>query len=622
MFFRLCKTLFNHNSTSLRQRRPIPSRAKLFSQLESLEAREMMSAIHAASVPAAHAAVKQASVAANANNIYLATDLVSDQPGVAPITDSTLVNGWGIAVDPTSGEFWVSAADSGVSEVYGGDVAGKPLNSKYKVAIPGGAPTGQVFNATTDFKVSDLYYTRPAQFITSSEAGAVTGWNYYVGLKPGEGIPSKLAVTTFQATDGAVYKGLAEGNNGTANYLYLADFHNNKIDVLDSKYQLTHLAGSFSDPNLPTGYAPFNIAAINGKLYVSYAVQDAEKHDDVPASGRGVIDVFDLNGNLQKRLATSGALNSPWGMVQAPATFGSFGNALLVGNFGDGTINAFNAASGSYLGRLSGAGNSPLVIDGLWGLAFGNGVTAGEANALYYAAGPEHESHGLFGKITANPAGTLPLTVELKGDNLYITGSRNSENIHVNKVGDATIAITYNGLAAPQSFNASAVGTIHFKGLAGADIFTVDNAISATVIAYGGAGNDTLIGGSGNNILIGGTGSDTLAGNVGRDILIGGDGTDALLGIGNDDILISGRTIYDGNEQALLQLFTTWNSNKSYNSRVASLRTGGTGLPKLDQTTVFNDPLQDTLTGNAGLDWFFGTLPDLLKDWNSSEKIN
>jgi uncharacterized protein (TIGR03118 family) len=577
---------------------------------------------------------------------YLATNLISDQPGVAPITDPTLINAWGISLSPTGGAFWVSSNHGDLSQVYGGDVNGGPMTQPFKVAIPGGAPTGQVFNGTgsaTDFSITDGTNTKPAIFIFASEAGEITAWNPGVGVVAGATGPSLTAEVGFAATDGAIYKGLALGQMNGANFLFATDFHNGKIDVIDGQFhKATLAAGAFVDPNMPAGYAPFGIANIGGKLYVSYAKQDAAKEDDSGGMGHGFIDVFETNGTLDKRLVSRGDLNSPWGMVQAPATFGTFSSDLLVGNFGDGKIHAFDPNTGKELGTLGSSSMHPLVIDGLWGLAFGNGRTAGDTNSLYFAAGPDDETHGLFGKITANAAGTSPVTAKQTGDDLAITGSRDNDQVFVTMDQQGTKInvivgaqrITVMGMGGMMNtilvggqrigqFDAASVGTIHFSGFAGNDLFVVDPDISATVIADGGAGNDQLVGGGGNNILTGGTGNDLLVGNAGRDILIGGDGMDHLIGAGNDDILIGGKTNYDADSASLLQILGVWTGTGSYTTRVTAIRAGTGGVPKLDATTVTDDGVRDQLIGNGGLDWFFGTTPqDMFIGKTSAEQAN
>ncbi len=548
---------------------------------------------------------------------YLPTDLVSDQPGVAPIRDAHLVNGWGIALNPL-GAFWVSSNGQDLSTIYTGDANGQPLmKSSLEVAIPGGAPTGQVFNGTSDFVVHSGSASGPAVFIFASESGDVTGWNPAVPPPS----PSTTAQLGFHSTDGAVFKGIALANNGAGNFLYLADFHNAKIDVLDSSFHLTSLAGSFSDPHLPAGFAPFNVAAIDGKLYVSYAKQDADKHDDVKGPGHGLIDVYDLNGHFLQRLFTGGALNSPWAMVVAPAGFGDFSGDLLVGNFGDGLIHAFDPNTGAIKGALTTSPGHPVVIDGLWGLAFGNGK-AGSKTSLYFAAGPDDEAHGLFGKITANPAGTNPVSAALANGTLTITGSPGNDRVAIGLGGSGQQIVVFAGGQQIGAFDRSAVDTIRFSGFAGNDLAVVGRHVTTPTILDGGAGNDVLIGGGGNNVLLGGPGNDRLFGRVGRDILIGGDGRDLLAGGGDDDLLIAGPTVYDAQPGMLQQIQTEWTSSDSYDMRVAALRTGAGGLPRLDATTVMDDGLRDVLVGGPGMDWFFTGMGDSITDQEAGEQVN
>ena len=355
---------------------------------------------------------------------YIATDLVSDQPGVAPITDTTLHNAWGVAVGPLT--FWVSSEGGGISEVYTGDVNGSPLvKNPLEVTIPGGEPTGQVFNNTTDFVVSSGGASGPAFFIFASNSGSISGWNPTV--------PAAVSTTAqlgFQAMDGADYTGIALASNGGANFLYATDFKNGKIDVLNSSFDLTPLAGTFTDPNLPADYAPFNIATINGQLYVSFVPREPGTAEEVHGQGNGLVDVFNTDGTFVKRLISNGKLNDPWGMVVAPSNFGDFSNDLLVGNVGSGRILAYDASTGAFEGTLSTNGH-PIEVEELWGLAFGNGTTAGDTNTLYYAGGPGDEAHGVFGKITANPAGTAVVKAVLNGDVLSITGGRDDDHVDV-----------------------------------------------------------------------------------------------------------------------------------------------------------------------------------------------
>jgi uncharacterized protein (TIGR03118 family) len=553
---------------------------------------------------------------------YLATDMVSNQPGVAPITDTNLVNAWGIALNP-GGAFWVSSNGADLSTVYTGDAGGMPLaKSSLEVSIPFGAPTGQVFNSTSDFVVTSGSASGPAKFIFASEAGYITGWNPNVPPPA----PSTSAQVGFQASvangdAGAVYKGIAMASTGGNTYLYLADFHNNKIEVHNGSFGLVTLAGSFTDPNLPAGYAPFNIAALNGKLYVSYAVQDSAAHDDVAGAGHGIIDVFDLNGNFQQRLVSHGDLNSPWGMVIAPSGFGDFSGDLLVGNFGNGRIHAYDPTTGAELGTLSQSFGHPLVIDGLWGLAFGNGA-AGSTTSLYFSAGPDHEANGLFGKITANAAGTNPVTAVLTNGNLIITGSPNDDNVQVDLVDHGQDIRVKAGGHTIGTFDLASVSTIQFNGYAGNDHIEISPQITVTAILDGGAGNDHLVSGGGNDILLGGTGKDELNGRGGRDLLIGGDGKDTLIGGKGDDLLIGGSTLYDVNSAALLQILNEWTSTDSYNTRVDKLRNGTGGLPILDATTVFDDGVRDQLVGGPGLDWFFAGTNDHIAGKKPAEQTN
>lgn len=318
------------------------------------------------------------------------TNLVSDIPGVAALTDPNLVNPWGIATSATS-PFWIADNGTGVSTLYNTSGAKLPLTVKIPSALSGVSnPTGAVFNGSTAFN-SDL-------FIFSSEDGAITGWR------------GALGTTAETLLDGssqqAVFKGLAISTIGSNSYLYASDFHNDQVDVVPSS-GAPALTGTFSDPTIPAGFAVFGIQNIDGELYVTYAKQDAAKHDEVEGLGNGYIDIFDLDGNLVKRLVSNGPLDSPWGLTIAPSGFGNVGGDLLVGNFGDGTIDAFNPTSGAFLGALDGENGDPLVIQGLWGLKFGNGGLGGTVNTLYFTAGipgnAQVEDHGLFGALNPVP---------------------------------------------------------------------------------------------------------------------------------------------------------------------------------------------------------------------------
>jgi uncharacterized protein (TIGR03118 family) len=333
--------------------------------------------------------------AARASTAFTVTKLVTDNQtaNAAQITDPDLVNAWGISYSSGS-PFWVSDNGSGKSTLYKVDPTTNATTQQgLVVTIPGaGNVTGQAFNATAGQFGSDL-------FLFASEDGTISGWRGALGT---------FAEVLQTASSDNVYKGATLGVISGNAYLYSANFKSGRIDVLKGSSGAPDPTGSFSDPNLPAGYAPFDVANLGGTLYVSYAVQDAGKTDDVPGAGHGLVDEFDLQGNLVRRFAAGGTLDSPWGMAIAPSSFGTFAGDLLVGNFGDGTINAFDLASGSFAGQLADAGGHPIAIDGLWGLVPGNGGNAGNSGSVYFSAGPGGESHGLFGVITApEPTGEL-----------------------------------------------------------------------------------------------------------------------------------------------------------------------------------------------------------------------
>jgi uncharacterized protein (TIGR03118 family) len=333
--------------------------------------------------------------ASQPGNAYHQTNLVSDLPGTAQLTDSDVVNPWGLAFSPTS-PAWVANNGTGKATLYRGFVDGSPIAKvPLVVSIPGGAPTGQVFNPTPGFVVSSGTSSGPALFIFDSEAGLVTGWNPGVPPPP----PSTQAQVGASVPD-AIYKGLAIASTTDGTFLYAANFHQGRIDVFDSSFNLVHLSGSFQDPEIPPGFAPFNVQALGGLLYVTYAKQDAAREDDVAGPALGFVDVYSTSGQLLRHLIEHGQLNAPWGLVLAPAGFGRFSGALLVGNFGDGRINAYDPTTGEFLGRLRREDNSPVQIDGLWALRFGNGVI-GNPTTLLFTAGIDDEAHGLFGAIQA-----------------------------------------------------------------------------------------------------------------------------------------------------------------------------------------------------------------------------
>ena len=321
--------------------------------------------------------------------LYSQTNLVSDVPGLAKVLDANLVNPWGIAYGGT-GPLWVANNHTGTATLYDGNTGAA---QGLVVTIPGGAPTGEVYNAGSGFN-SD-------RFIFAGEDGTIAGWRGALGT---------TAETLVLGSPDHIYKGLAIATVGVNDYIYAADFHGGKVDVYPGTGGAPSLPGTFTDPALPAGYAPFGIQNIGGQIYVAYAVQDATQHDEVAGPGAGIVDIYTTSGVFVKRLISNGGvLNAPWGMTVAPAGFGDFSGDLLVGNFGDGLINAFDAA-GAPLGVLRDGLGNPIVNEGLWGLTFGNGGTGGPADALFITVGVDDENHGLLARIRAIPE---PLTTVL-----------------------------------------------------------------------------------------------------------------------------------------------------------------------------------------------------------------
>jgi uncharacterized protein (TIGR03118 family) len=311
--------------------------------------------------------------------------LVSDQPGVAPNTDPNLVNAWGLTSSATS-PWWVSDNGTDKSTLYRGS-DGLP---QALVVDVHNAPTGTVFNSTPGFA---LPTGGIARFLFDTEEGKVLGWN------PAQGTSS---VVVGDLDDGAIYKGLAIANTSAGPRLYAADFHNAKVDVFDGSFN--PVLGGFVDPTLPSGYAPFGIQTIGDRVFVTYAKLDADAADEIAGQGKGFVDVYDTAGNLLARVAQHGQLNAPWGLAIAPDSFGRFAGDLLVGNFGDGEINAYAEHSGQFthVGELRDASGKSLSVDGLWALEVSQGGNNGDPGILFFTAGPDDETHGLFGQI--NPS--------------------------------------------------------------------------------------------------------------------------------------------------------------------------------------------------------------------------
>ena len=328
---------------------------------------------------------------------YKPAFLTADQAGVAPFTDPNLINPWGISFSST-GPFWVANNNSGTSTIYDG--TGKPQSLVVTIPAVGGAtsgtPTGTVFNGTTGFVVSKNGKSAPAPFLFDSEDGSITGWSPTVDA-------TNAVVAVDNSGVNAVYKAMELANNGTGDFLYVCNFFSAKIEVYNSNFVQVNLAGSFTDPNLPAGFAPHNIRNIGGQLWVVYAKQNATKTDAVFGPGLGLVDIFDLNGNLIKRFTSRGRLNAPWGLALAPATFGTFANDILIGNLGDGKITAYDPVTKLPKGQLSNAGGGAIVLKGLWALTFGNGGSGGSKDVLYFTSGPGAYAHGRFGSITFVP---------------------------------------------------------------------------------------------------------------------------------------------------------------------------------------------------------------------------
>jgi uncharacterized protein (TIGR03118 family) len=349
---------------------------------------------------------------------YQITRLTSDISGVAANTDPVLQNAWGITFTPSGSPFWIADNATGCSTLYDGTGIPQPQPTplKVKIPLPGGkipatacvhatqntsptpaAPTGLVFNPTTAFLVPKTQ--TPALFIWDTEDGTITAWAG--GLTP----PDQAVLAVDESADKAVFKGLAFGSNSHGTFLFATNFRAATVEAFAPNDSIgyrratsSEVEGDFTDPNIPAGFAPFGIQNIGGALFVTYAQQDAQKHDDVPGQGHGFVDIFDTDGHLIQRFAQHGQLNSPWGVARASFVFGDFSGDILVGNFGDGTINAYDNA-GHFRGTIRDVNNKPLVIDGLWSLTLGGGRNS-NPNTLYFTAGPNDETDGLFGTVT------------------------------------------------------------------------------------------------------------------------------------------------------------------------------------------------------------------------------
>jgi uncharacterized protein (TIGR03118 family) len=350
-------------------------------------------------------------------NRYIVTNLTSDIQGVAPNTDPVLRNAWGVAFTPTASPFWIADNASGCATLYDGtgvkvalqvaiplpdnsvpSTACQPASAQTNPPPPTpAAPTGLVWNPTTSFLVPNT--TIPAAFIFDTEDGTLSAW---AGTIPD---PSQAVIAVDNSASGAVYKGLATGVNVHGVFLFATNFRAGTIDVFAANGSAgfrpatnQEIDGDFTDPKIPAGFAPFGIQNINGDLFVTYAKQNAERHDDVAGPGNGFVDIFDTDGHLLRRFASHGPLNSPWGVARASFAFGRFSGDILVGNFGNGKINAFTS-DGRFIDELDGPDGKAVVIDGLWTVTLGGGRNS-SSNTLYFTAGPNGETNGLFGTIT------------------------------------------------------------------------------------------------------------------------------------------------------------------------------------------------------------------------------
>jgi len=340
------------------------------------------------------------------------TALVSNTVGVvgtSTVIDANLQNPWGIAFAPGQ-PVWIADNNSNLSTLYSGtgaietnEVTG---SADAGISIPASAagvqanPTGQVYNASGGFLIPTSKGQETALFIFDGEGGTLSAWAQDSGA---------TAVTAYDdgvanGADHAVYKGLATGSVNGVSYLYATDLHNNKIDVFDTNFtKPSAMQGKFIDPHMPAGFVPFGIVALTGQLYVTYAMQDSAKHDEVTGAGLGYVDIFDLSGNFMSRFASAGELNAPWGIAVAPSGFGTLQGDVLIGNFGDGHINIFSP-EGTSMGSLSVTNGGTVAIPGMWSLVFGNGDPDKPATTLFYTAGFADQTGGVFGSIAPSNA--------------------------------------------------------------------------------------------------------------------------------------------------------------------------------------------------------------------------
>lgn len=341
---------------------------------------------------------------------YIRTDLVSNLQNLVQPADPNLQNAWGVANSP-GGPLWVADNNDGLSTIYDGN--GVKTNLTVTIPLPAGraappaaAPTGLVWNPTTGFKITVGTATAPASFIFDSEDGTISAWSATVD--PIAAGKSTATLVVDNSSKAAVYKGLAFGTNKHGNFLFATNFAAGTVEVYDQTFTAATLDGSFSDPDIPAGFAPFGITNVDNNLYVTYAKQNAQKNDVVAGAGLGFVNVFTTDGILVKRFASRGTLNAPWGVARATQNFGEFSGDILIGNFGAqgnfaGWISAFSGGNDNeFIGPVRDAKGRPISIDGLWSVFFGTFLNS-DADTLYFTAGPNQQQNGLFGKIVAQP---------------------------------------------------------------------------------------------------------------------------------------------------------------------------------------------------------------------------
>ena len=323
---------------------------------------------------------------------YAITNLVSDQPGKAEVRDTDLKNPWGLSFGTKPATpAWVANDATGVSTLYTGDVGTKGVTTvPLTVQIPGGLPTGTVFNSSNSFVVKSGGKQGPANFLFSSQGGEITAWS--------QDVPPLTTAKKVAKARGADFTGLAIANTSKGPRLYAPDFRKGKVDVWNGSFGRVHKKGAFRDRKIPKSYAPFGIDTVKGNIVVTYSQRDSYGQPSATGPGHGFVDVFSPGGKLLKRFASAGPLNSPWGIAKAPKGFGPASGDMLIGNFGDGHIMAYKPRSGRLVGMLKNDKGKPITIDGLWALEFGNGMI-GTPKTLLFTAGPDFETHGLFGDI-------------------------------------------------------------------------------------------------------------------------------------------------------------------------------------------------------------------------------